>query len=223
MHILIASEQPIFCEGLQRVLSGLNGAPEIETCHTLSEAQNRIREGGPFDLVLVDLPHPLHTEEAARLVGLLQDGGKDVVAVMCDLDRPAIVRAVMDQGAKGFIPKTLGSDLFLNAVRLMLAGGRFVPESLLSGDGEGFSEPSKRFTGQGLEKLTRRQLEVLEQLAHGRSNQSIADALGISVATVKLHVNAILQTLSVPNRTSAALIAKEAGLADGHGPVERGG
>ncbi len=72
---------------------------------------------------------------------------------------------------------------------------------------DGLPGSSQSFAAASHQKLTPRQKEVLAEIGKGRSNQEIARVLGISIATVKLHVNAILQTLGVRNRTEAAIIA----------------
>lgn len=78
---------------------------------------------------------------------------------------------------------------------------------MLSNKPVGFAEAPEGFLAAGYDKLTPRQREVLNEIGRGRSNQEIATILGISIATVKLHVNAILQALGVRNRTEAAIIA----------------
>ncbi|MCF8469590.1 MAG: response regulator transcription factor [Parvibaculum sp.] len=82
-----------------------------------------------------------------------------------------------------------------------------MPDLLLAPRREGFAEAPDSYVAASQKNLTPRQREVLQELGKGRSNQEIADVLGISVATVKLHVNAILQALGVRNRTEAAIIA----------------
>jgi len=115
---------------------------------------------------------------------------------------------------QGVVPKTTEAAVLVGAVRLVLSGGRYVPESILSKEGSGFGEPNYSFDSAGLDRLTRRQMDVLEELGRGASNQEIGTQLGIALATVKLHVNAILNTLGVRNRTEAAIIAYKAGLTD---------
>jgi DNA-binding NarL/FixJ family response regulator len=203
MNILIVGEQPIFCEGLKGIVSMLGGAMEI-TVATGPDALMRT-DPGAADLILVELVgagSPERSEVLRRLAA-----GPAKVAVFSDRDSPAFIRETMELGLKGFIPKALGVDLVLNALSLIELGGRYIPDALLATRPEGFAESPEAFLNGGQEKLTPRQREVLIELGKGRSNQEIARVLGISVATVKLHVNAILQALGVRNRTEAAIVA----------------
>ena len=130
--------------------------------------------------------------------------------VFSDRLSAGFVRDVMELGIAGFIPKTLGVNLVESALRLVEMGGRYVPDILLSAPAEGFAEAPESFAAASHHKLTPRQRDVLAEIGKGRSNQEIARVLGISIATVKLHVNAILQALGVRNRTEAAIIALRA-------------
>jgi DNA-binding NarL/FixJ family response regulator len=204
MKILILGEQPVFCEGLRSlVAAGLAGQPEI----AVSAGPDALLSAQPeeVDLLLVELVGPNSPERGAKLQQLAAAGLR--IAVFSNRDNPAFIREVMELGVKGFVPKSLGVNLVINALNLIEMGGRYVPEAFLASRSTGFAEAPEAFIHNGESKLTPRQNEVLIELGKGRSNQEIADVLGISVATVKLHVNAILQALGVRNRTEAAIIA----------------
>lgn len=204
MKILIVGEKPIFCEGLRSlVVARLTGQPEV----VVSVGPDALLMALPeqADLVLVELAGPNSPECSAKLQQLAAAGSR--IAVFSDRDHPAFIREVMELGVKGFVPKALGLNLVINALNLIEMGGRYVPEAFLAPRSTGFAETPEAFIHNGESKLTPRQNEVLIELGKGRSNQEIADVLGISVATVKLHVNAILQALGVRNRTEAAIIA----------------
>lgn len=204
MRVLILGEQPIYCEGLGTTVGRLYGAASV----SVVVGPGALAEADPagVDLILVELSGQgsLVRSEALRRLAASPDVK---VVVFSDRDAPSVVRETMDLGIKGFIPKYLGVNLVESALRLVEMGGRYVPDSLLSSRPEGFAEASEAFLAGSCEKLTPRQRDVLNELGKGRSNQEIARVLGISVATVKLHVNAILQALGVRNRTEAAIVA----------------
>lgn len=153
--------------------------------------------------------------EVANVDALIERVGQQgSVILLHEQDQPEIVRRYLDMGVQGVVPKTTEAPVLVGAVKLVLSGGRYVPESILSKEGSGFGEPNYSFDAAGLDRLTRRQMDVLKELGRGASNQEIGTQLGIALATVKLHVNAILNTLGVRNRTEAAIIAYKAGLTD---------
>ncbi|MEP2757732.1 response regulator transcription factor [Parvibaculum sp.] len=203
MHVLIIGEQPIFCEGLATVIRRLYSSAETRVVagpRPLSGVDTSLA-----DLVLFDAGSGALSDVEVLSDFVSKTNGK--IALFSDRSSPGFVREVMDLGVAGFIPKSMSINLVESALRMIEMGGRYVPDILLTLEAEGFAESSGTFVGAGQEKLTPRQRQVLQELGKGRSNQEIARVLGISIATVKLHVNAILQSLGVRNRTEAAIIA----------------
>jgi DNA-binding NarL/FixJ family response regulator len=207
MHILITGGQPIFCEGLSSIVNRLYPGCELQLGSGLRPVPPA--GGGDFALALVDIGNPVTSAELDSLADLASRTSARIV-VFSDRLSAAFVRDVMELGIAGFIPKTLGVNLVESALRLVEMGGRYVPDILLSAPAEGFAEAPESFAAASHHKLTPRQRDVLAEIGKGRSNQEIARVLGISIATVKLHVNAILQALGVRNRTEAAIIALRA-------------
>jgi DNA-binding NarL/FixJ family response regulator len=134
------------------------------------------------------------------------------------------MRSVLERGVLGFIPKAYSPEVMLSAVRLVLAGGVYVPPMMLSSLPPGVvagipgigADPAQRgssaATAQTLEHLrnvlTERQVEVLQLLSQGKPNKLIGRALGISEGTVKIHLAAIFRALNVRNRTEAVVAAQ---------------
>jgi DNA-binding NarL/FixJ family response regulator len=125
--------------------------------------------------------------------------------VVAESGHPQRARQILGAGARGFLPTSLSLKVLLGALDLVLAGGVYVPSSLIDGAaprGEGADHP-----GEPWSELTRRQRDVLALISQGKSNKLIADALSMSESTVKAHVKQIIKRLHVSNRTQAALIA----------------
>jgi DNA-binding NarL/FixJ family response regulator len=110
----------------------------------------------------------------------------------------------MDFGASGFLPKTLGVDTVREAIRRVLAGEVWIPPDVDLSSG---SDAATRDLVQRLSTLTPQQVRVLMMLSEGLLNKQIAYELGVSEATVKAHVSAILQKLGVESRTQAVIAA----------------
>lgn len=204
MRILVTGEQPIFCEGLSSIAHRLYPGGHVRSVAGLWS--RTAADADVFDLILVDIGNPSSPADLEALEDFMSSTDAKVV-VFSNRVSSGFIRDIMDLGAAGFIPKNLGISLVESALRLVEMGGRYVPDILLTSQAEGFAEASQSFVSASHQKLTPRQKEVLAEIGKGRSNQEIARVLGISIATVKLHVNAILQTLGVRNRTEAAIIA----------------
>jgi DNA-binding NarL/FixJ family response regulator len=116
-----------------------------------------------------------------------------------------VIKAALDLGAMGFIPKSAPRDVFLNALRLVASGVIYVPVEALNAP----AGPLPRAAGL---QLSPRQHEVLALLLKGLSNKLIARKLDISENTTKIHVSAVLDALGVATRTQAVIAASQMGL-----------
>lgn len=116
--------------------------------------------------------------------------------------------ALFDLGIAGFAPKTSKSAVIEAAIRLILAGGRYLPPRLVVLAGQ---QSDASLEGQNV-RLTERQTDVLARIATGKSNKEIARDLNLSPATVKAHIAAIILALGATNRTDATYKARALGL-----------
>jgi DNA-binding NarL/FixJ family response regulator len=120
-------------------------------------------------------------------------------------DRDNVVRA-LDLGAMGFIPKSSPRDVMMNALRLVFAGGIYIPpEALGRAEAKEPQSASKRPVSPADLGFTERQMEVLALMMQGKSNKGISRILDVAEPTVKHHVTAILKALKVANRTEAVI------------------
>jgi DNA-binding NarL/FixJ family response regulator len=135
------------------------------------------------------------------------------VVVVSANDDPAVIRRCMEFGASGFIPKTLGVEAMRVAIARVLEGGVWTPPDVdltVTSDKETAELMARMAT------LTPQQVRVLMMLSEGLLNKQIAFQLGVSEATVKAHVSAILQKLGVESRTQAVIAASK--IEAGHWP-----
>jgi DNA-binding NarL/FixJ family response regulator len=144
------------------------------------------------------------------------------VIVLSGYEDPAIMRSALERGVLGFIPKAYSPEVMLSAVRLVLAGGVYVPPMMLTAlppgivagvppmqNGDARSAGASSATLEHLRSvLTERQVEVLQLLSQGKPNKLIGRSLGISEGTVKIHLAAIFRALNVRNRTEAVVAAQ---------------
>jgi DNA-binding NarL/FixJ family response regulator len=168
----------------------------------------RLAEGGQkFDLLLLGAA-TAELVDLAQVEMLHQALPETPIVVVAENDNPHRARLILNAGTRGFLPASLSLKVLLGALDLVLAGGVYVPSSLID------AGPPRTSTGQTPKRqnepwseLTRRQRDVLALIAQGKSNKLIADALTMSESTVKAHVKQIIKRLHVANRTQAALLA----------------
>ena len=200
MHILIVDDHPLFREGLKTLLMALAPAVRISDAGTVAQAIAVSAADAP-DLILLDMNLPGTSRlDALRQVKAAHEAAS-VVVVSGDED-PTLIRRAIDEGAAGYIPKTSDASLTVQALRLVLANGIYLPRAALTAAAQvqSSAESSKP---AGLPEFSGRQLAVLKCLLQGKANKVIARELDIAEGTVKAHLWAIYQALGVNSRAQA--------------------
>jgi DNA-binding NarL/FixJ family response regulator len=217
-RLVIADDHPLFRGALREAVTGLLDRVDIAEAGTFDEVAELLDRGGEVDLVLLDLTMPGVRGFSGLMYMRAQYPSVPVIVVSAN-DDPSAIRRCMEFGASGFIPKTLGVDVMRRAIRGVLNGGLWTPPDvdLTAGSDAESSELMAR-----LATLTPQQVRVLMMLSEGLLNKQIAYQLGVSEATVKAHVSAILQKLGVESRTQAVIAAAkiEAGQWPQNAPAE---
>ncbi|MDG4883586.1 response regulator transcription factor [Mesorhizobium sp. WSM4884] len=198
---VIADDHPLFRGALKEALSGVGDVAAIHEAGDFESAKALVLANEDIDMVLLDLSMP----GASGLSGLISLRGihsSVPLVVVSAHDDPVTIRRALDLGASGFISKSASMEEIRAAVQAVLAGDIAAPAGVELGverDPE-ISDLIKR-----LQALTPQQTRVLGMLAEGLLNKQIAYELGVSEATIKAHVSAILQKLGVDSRTQAVI------------------
>lgn len=203
MRLLIADDHDLLRDTLVLFFEA-QGDFETRTSADLAGAHAIIEIEEKFDLILLDLNMPGMNRLEGLRATLAMRGGQRVALLSGEASKE-IVEQALEAGAAGFVPKTLPAKSMINAVKFMVMGEQFVPADFITASDSGASHPLAN-------KLTPRELQVLNGLTQGKTNKEIARDLDISEPTVKLHMKNMYRKLGVANRTQAALIAREAGV-----------
>jgi DNA-binding NarL/FixJ family response regulator len=201
---VIADDHPLFRGALREAVTGVFDRAEVAEAGTFEEVSELLeRGGGDIDLILLDLRMP-GVRGFSGLMYLRAQYPSLPIVVVSASDDPAVIRRCIDFGASGFIPKTLGIEALRQAIARVLQGEVWTPPDVdltRQSDGEITAMIAR------LSTLTPQQVRVLMMLSAGLLNKQIAYELGVSEATVKAHVSAILQKLGVESRTQAVIAA----------------
>lgn len=223
MKFLVVDDHVLIREATLGVLRQLQADAIVLDAGTCGEAMKILEQHPDVSLMLLDLRLP--DRDGFEMLAEVRERFPATAVVMMSgfNDRENVVRA-LDAGALGFIPKTDSREVLLGALRLILAGGVYIPPEILGRPSAASQSPSlqrqppvtdgpaapdpgapaRRPTPAEL-GLTERQVEVLALMMQGKSNKLICRALNLAEPTVKNHVSAILKALDVTNRTEAVL------------------
>jgi DNA-binding NarL/FixJ family response regulator len=218
VNILIIDDHALIREGLRHVLQ------EIDRDGTVIEADSSetalaalMSHGSNLTLILLDLGLP--GTVGMNLLRQIREAqpGVPVVVVSANDDRAVVLEAI-DAGAMGFISKRSSSNVLVNGVRLVLAGGICIPPHAQFAAQERPSASAPEPVDATLRRtpselgITARQTDVLALLIQGKPTKFICRELDLSVGTVKTHIAAIFRALNVSNRTQAVFALSNTGI-----------
>ena len=207
MHFIIADDHPLFRGALRQVLSGQSKSVEIIEVGDFDAVKKLVGEREDIDLLLLDLTMPGGTG-LSGLVTLKALQPALPVIIVSATDDAATIRHAVELGASGFISKSASMETIGEAVRTVLAGDIWMPADI---ELDHPNDPEIEALIARLRTLTPQQTRVLTMLAEGLLNKQIAYELGVSEATVKAHVSAVLQKLGVDSRTQAVILLSRIG------------
>jgi len=204
MKILHADDHPMFREGLRFFLKLLDPEVMVLEASNIQAALDKLALEGPVDLMVLDLQMP-GVSELDGFFTIHRRYPKLPIVIVSGLNDPRTIRALLDGGARGYIPKLASSEQLMDALRRVLKGEVYLPDAL-------FIPDSLTTTGDEVAVLTDRQLQILPLLAEGMPNKRIADVLRVKEGTVKQHLKDLFKRLNTRNRIQAVKEARRLGL-----------
>lgn len=213
MKVLLVDDHPLILSALKAMIENLVPGVVVNAVSSAKEARFTLRVQSDHDLMLLDLQ--LGDANGFELLTEVRKTNPELsVVVLSSSDRASDVIQAIDLGAMGFLPKRMTTEDLADAIRLVMAGGIFVPTMSVNPVRDADEPaPTPAVPAAGGDSLpsfeelgiTPRQADVLTLLLQGKSNKDIARRLGLSVETIKDHVQAVLRALGVSSRTQAVL------------------
>lgn len=209
LNILIADDHDLVREGLKLTLGKLPEPVSFMEAGSADEVMQALADCPTINFIILDLHMP-GANELELLATLCNEHPDIPVVILSAVEEPKVMQRTIDRGAAGFIPKSAANEVLVSALRLVLAGGVYIPTEILNRPAvDTGSGPGRNTSVEAT--LTHRQIDVLDLLSNGESNKTIARKLGLSEHTVKIHITAIFRALGVNNRTEAALAYRALG------------
>lgn len=202
-HLVIADDHPLFRNALRQAVASVVSDAVVEEAGSFEDLTALLERDSEVDLILLDLTMP-GISGFSGLIYLRAQYPAIPVVIVSASDDGATIRRSLDFGASGFIPKRFGVDALRDALVKVMAGDVWVPPDT---DLSAPADPDVTKLRDRLVTLTPQQVRVLMMLSQGLLNKQIAYELGVSEATIKAHVSAILQKLGVESRTQAVIAA----------------
>ncbi|KAF0819012.1 MULTISPECIES: response regulator [Cytobacillus] len=213
--IVIIDDHQLFREGVKRILDFEKSFSVVAEGDDGSEAMALVEEYDP-DVIIMDINMP-NTNGVEATRQLINKYPESKVIILSIHDDENYVTHALKTGASGYLLKEMDADALVEAVKVVADGGSYLHPKVthnlvneyrrLAAEGTGNSSYTQVEIRRPLHLLTRRECEVLQLLADGKSNRGIGEALYISEKTVKNHVSNILQKMNVNDRTQAVVVA----------------
>jgi len=201
MKVMIVDDHPLMRVGIAAIINARSDMTVVAQAGTGEEAVALFQRHKP-DITLMDLrlPGEMGGVEAISAIRSKSPRARFIVVTTYDGDED--IHRALEAGAQGYVIKGMPYQTLVDAIQRVHSGGRFLPP------------PVARALASRVphSDLSARELEVLHLLVSGNSNKEIANVLGITEATVKSHVSAILMRLDVEDRTQAVVAALQRGL-----------
>lgn len=213
LNLLVIEDHALVREGLVRVLRQLEPEVTVFEAGDCNSAITVLEREQDLDLVLLDIALP--GLDGLGCLDLFRERFPSVpVVVVSAYDDGHTVNRALKHGALGFIPKAYSTEKLVAAVRQVLAGNIHRPEQLMPVNlgAELAPAPTVQEAPASEFGLTERQAEVLGLMTKGKSNRDIANLLGLSEGTVKIHITAIFKALGVSSRTQALVAVSRLGI-----------
>ena len=210
IRVVLADDHPMVRYGIAAVLAG---SPEVELVAEAEDGAALLREVALHspDVVLTDLDMPGTSGTEAIALLRKQFPAVAVLVLTMHADDESLFSALR-AGARGYLLKGADRAELVRAIESVAAGDAVYGAAVATRIVDFFTGAQSEFAAAVFPELTDRERDVLELLASGRRNSEIAARLGLTDKTVRNHVSAVLLKLQVPDRTAAALKAREAGL-----------
>jgi DNA-binding NarL/FixJ family response regulator len=202
-HLVIADDHPLFRDALRQAVASVLPTAKIDEAGSFQELTSLLEQNSDIDLILLDLTMP-GISGFSGLIYLRAQYPAIPVVIVSASDDLGTIRQSLDFGASGFIPKRFGVETLRDAIVKVMDGEVWIPPDTDLGAA---ADPEMARLRDRLVTLTPQQVRVLMMLSEGLLNKQIAYELGVSEATIKAHVSAILQKLGVESRTQAVIAA----------------
>jgi len=213
--VLIADDHPLFRDALQRAVLGALPGARVHGADSVHSLLVLIEQYPDAELLMLDLHMPGARGYSALAHIRGQYPGLPIV-VVSGHEEAQVARRALAHGAAAYIPKSTAAEDIAAAIRAVLDGDVWLPPAMVAGHAE--LKPDEADVAARIASLTPQQFRVLTMIAEGLLNKQIAYDLGVSEATVKAHMTAIMRKLGVNNRTQVALAASHLAVEPGKLP-----
>ena len=216
--VLLVDDHPIVRQGLRRLIANEPGLEVCAEADTVHEARQAIRDHAP-DVVVVDIS--LREGDGIELIKDVRAHHPSLPLLVLSMhDESIYAERLLAAGANGYIMKQAASDQFIAALRRVLEGGFYVSEAIGSQMIRKFASGGTHVASSPIDRLSNRELQVLQMIGRGRSTRQCAESLNLSIKTVESHQQRIKRKLDLA--TSAQLVQYAANWVAGRGPGSTG-